>query len=219
MALITGSSTTDWSTISLSQVDFETHFVTFLNRVGQILTAIQNPANYSIVSASRTVVVLDLVSGGRLRLALSGVTPPLTTSFSFSNTVTGELLQYGSRVLGNGDEFVTSATIGSTGFSETVKGNIFIPSDFPPNGNVSGSVTSLVVKIGSATVTFSGSLNMTGDLISASLTGTVTAVLVASGANTIKMTGLAINIDVIEAAFASNALSTVQWRRPHHLHK
>ncbi len=209
MAIITGSSTTDWSTISLSQVDFEAHFVTFLNRVGQILTAIQDPANYSIVSASRTVVVLDLVSGGRLRLGISGFTPPLTSSFSFSNTATGELLQYGSRVLGNGDEFVTSATIGSTGFSETVKGNIFIPSDFPPNGNVSGSVTSLVVKIGSATVTFSGSLNMMGDLISASLTGTVTAVLVASGANTIKMTGLSVDIDVLEAAIASGDLATV----------
>jgi Ca2+-binding RTX toxin-like protein len=209
MATLTGSTTIDWSTVSLGQVDVAAHFTTFLNRVDQILTAIQNPANYSIVSASRAVVVLDLVSGGRLRLGISRSTPPLTTSFSFSNTATGEVLQYSSRVLANGIEFVTSATIGSTGFSETITGNILIPEEFPPNGQVSGLVTSVVVKVGSATLTFSGMLNMTGDLTSSNLTGTVTGVAAVSGANSIKMTGLSVDIDVIEAAFAADTLSTV----------
>ena len=36
MAQITGSSTIDWSGISLAQIDFETDIVTFANRVTQI---------------------------------------------------------------------------------------------------------------------------------------------------------------------------------------
>jgi Ca2+-binding RTX toxin-like protein len=209
MAVITGSTTIDWSTVSLSQADFASHFVTFLNRVDQIFTELKDPALYSIVSVSSTVVVLDLFSGGRLRLGLSRLTPPLTTSFSFHNANTGEILRYGSRVLSNGNEFVTSATIGSAGFSETIKGSIFIPDEFPDAGSVSGSVTSLVVKIGSATVTLSGVLNVTSDLTSASLTGMVTGILVTSGTNTVKMTGLSMDIDVIEAALAADTLSTV----------
>ena len=42
MAQITGSSTIDWSGISLAQVDFETHLVTFVNRVDQIITELDN---------------------------------------------------------------------------------------------------------------------------------------------------------------------------------
>jgi hypothetical protein len=65
MAAVTGSTTIDWSLVSLAQVDFTAHFVTFLNRVDQIVTAIKNPSNYVIVSGSPTKVVLDLASGGR----------------------------------------------------------------------------------------------------------------------------------------------------------
>src|SRR5205814_8736477 len=66
-----------------------------------------------------------------------------------------------------------------------------------------------VVKIGSATGTFSGKFSMTGDQTSASLTGTVTGISVVSGANTINMTGLSLSIDVLEAALASGDLANV----------
>src|SRR6267378_7191047 len=100
MALITGSSTIDWSGISLAQVDFETDIAKFANRVGQILTEVTN-GQYTVVSASPTLIVLDLVSGGRLRLGRSG---PSAFSFSFSNTFTGEVLRYAGRTLDNGDD-------------------------------------------------------------------------------------------------------------------
>ncbi len=104
---------------------------------------------------------------------------------------------------------MTSATIGSTGFSETIKGNIIVPATFPPVGNYTGTLTSLVVKIGSATGTISGNFSLTGDLVSASLTGTVTGISVVSGADTIKMTGLSLSLDGLEAALASGDLANV----------
>ena len=65
------------------------------------------------------------------------------------------------------------------------------------------------MKIGSAKVTIGGNFSLTGDLVSASLTGTVTGISVVSGANTIKMTGLSLPLDVVEAALASDDLATV----------
>ena len=65
------------------------------------------------------------------------------------------------------------------------------------------------MKIGSARVTISGNFSLTGDLVSSSLTGTVTGISVVSGANTIKMTGLSLSLDVLEAALASGDLATV----------
>ena len=65
------------------------------------------------------------------------------------------------------------------------------------------------MKIGSAKVTIGGNFSLTGDLVSASLTGTVTGISVVSGTNTIKMTGLSLSLDVLEAALASDDLATV----------
>ncbi len=109
-----------------------------------------------------------------------------------------------------GNDVLTSATIGSTGFSETFKGTIIVPLTFPdPPGNFSGTLTSLVVKIGAATEILSGNFHLTGDHVSASLTGTVTGISVVSGANTIKMTGLSLSLDVLQAALGSPELDTV----------
>jgi Ca2+-binding RTX toxin-like protein len=216
MATITGSTTIDWSSISLAQVDFETHYVNFANRVDQIENEF-NSGNFSPVSSSSTLIVVDLFIGGRLSIGGSGFTgtSPLKINFAtYKNPSngTGEVLSFTGTLSGDGidNDVLTSVTIGSTGFSETFKGNINIPETFPdPPGNYTATLTSLVVKIGSATATFSGNLNLTGDQASASLTGTVTGISVVSGTNTIKMTGLSVDVDVLEAALASNALATV----------
>ena len=99
MAQITGSSTIDWSGVSLGQVDFETDIVQFANRVDQIFTELDNPASFSIVCASPTYIVLDLDSRGRLSLGLSGFGTSVYW-FSFSNTGTGEVIRY----TGNGGD-------------------------------------------------------------------------------------------------------------------
>jgi Ca2+-binding RTX toxin-like protein len=152
-------------------------------------------------------------SGGRLTLGGSGfdgTSPFIINAFNFRNPPdgTGEVVRF-TGILDGGNDVITSATIGSTGFSQTINGNIILPSTFPPAPNYTVTLTSLVVKIGAATGTFSGNFSLTGDLVSASLTGTVSGISVVSGTNTIKMTGLSLSLDVLEAALASNDLATV----------
>ena len=215
MAQITGSSTIDWSGISLAQVDFETDLVTFVNRVDEILTELSDGLWIPPpLIATPTLIVVDFFSGGRLALGGSGfdgTSPFIINSFNFKNPPngTGEVIRWAGTLDGIGNEFFTSATIGSTGFSETINGNIKFPSTFPDAGNITATLTSLVVKIGSAKVTIGGNFSLTGDLVSSSLTGTVTGISVVSGTDTIKMTGLSLSLDVVEAALASSELANV----------
>ena len=212
MAQITGSSTIDWSGISLAQVDFETDLVNWVNRVDQIFTEFGS-GQWDLVELTPTSFVVDFFSGGRLSLGGSGFTgigPLILKTFDFNNTGTGEVIRW-TGTFNGGNELITSATIGSTGFSETIKGNIIFPATFPdpPGDHYTGTLTSLVVEIGSATGTISGNFSLTGDcLVSASLTGTITGISVVSGADTIKMTGLSLSLDVLEAALASGDLAT-----------
>ncbi len=206
MALITGSSTIDWSGVSLAQVDFEGDIVNFVNRVDQILAD-----DFRIVFVSPTLLVAELASGGTLRIGGSGFdTPtPIINSFKFfSNTATGEVIRF-TGTLTQISEVLTSATIGSTGFSETINGNITVL----PADTYRGRVTSLVARIwsgiGFTKIKISGSFNLTGDLSSASLTGTVTGISVKLGKDTINMTGLSLSLDEVEAALASGDLATV----------
>jgi len=213
MALITGSSTTDWSTISLSQVDFAAHIVQASNRSDQIGAELIS-GNWFLVSASPTRIVVDLFSGGRIAIGGSGfnTSNPIVRSVSFFNTATGEILRYTGFSNGVGNGSLTSLTYGTTSFAESFIGNVTTFENDPNNQNddtYAGPVTSLTARIGAATVTLSGTFNLTGDDVTAALTGTVTGIVVASGTNSIKMTGLSVDIDVLEAAFASNALSTV----------
>ena len=212
MAQITGSSTIDWSGVSLGQVDFEADVVTFINRVTEIFSELDPPPPLlppSPVFVSPTFLLVDLLSGGSLSFRGTGFnTSPVINSFNYINTGTGEVVRW-TGTLNGGNELFTSVTLGSTGFSETFKGNIIIPATFPDAGNITGTLTSAVVKIGSATVTFGGNFSLIGNPVSASLTGTVTGISIDSGADTIKMTGLSLSLDVLEAALASGALATV----------
>ncbi|HEU0068778.1 MAG TPA: calcium-binding protein, partial [Nitrospiraceae bacterium] len=210
MAQITGSSTIDWSTIPLGQVDFAAHIVRVSIRSEEIGNELDNPANYNIVSQTPTLLVVDLVSGGRLRLAGTGMDnfPSFInslTEFDFTNIATGEVIRYTGLFDGIGNELITSATFGSTGYLEKINGNVTVF----PNSTFSGTVTSLMAVIGSDTVTFSGNFRITGNDVVASLTGTVTGISVVSGADTINMTGLSLSIDVVEAALKSAQLATV----------
>jgi Ca2+-binding RTX toxin-like protein len=217
MAQITGSSTINWSDISVAQVDFETDIVTFVNRVDEVF----NDPDFIVVSFSPTLVVVlfdsalnsGINSGGIMSLGGSGfdTNNQIINSFNFKNPPdgTGEVLRFTGTLDGIGNDFFTSATIGSTGFSETINGNIIFPATFPDAGNITATLTSLVVKIDSAKVTIGGNFSLTGDQTSASLTGTVTGISVVSGTNTIKMTGLSLSLDVLEAALASDDLATV----------
>ena len=64
MAAITGSSTIDWSGVSLAQVDFETDLVQFVNRFKQVNDDLNN-GQFTVVSFSPTLLVVDLFLGER----------------------------------------------------------------------------------------------------------------------------------------------------------
>ena len=209
MAQITGSTTIDWSTVSLAQVDFEADFLHFINRVDQIFDAL-NAFQFSVVSASSSSLVVDLFSGGRLALGGSGFDSfPVINSFNFRNPPngSGEVIRW-TGTLDGGNEVFNSATIGSSGFSETIIGNIRFPETFPDSGQITGTLTSLRFQVGAARGTINGNFGITGDLASINLTGTVTGISVVSGINTIKMTGLSMPLDVLLAGFTSDALGT-----------
>jgi hypothetical protein len=141
-----------------------------------------------------------------------GSSPLIINSATYKNPPdgSGEGLRFTGTLDGIGNDVLTSATIGSTGFSETIRGKIIVPKTFPdPPGNYTATLTSLVTRIGTAPVTFGGNFSMTGDQTGASLTGTVTGISVLSGTNTIEMTGLSLSLDVVEAALASSELENV----------
>lgn len=212
MARITGSTIANWSNVSLGQLDFAAHFRTFAVRLHQILADYYN-GNFTVVSSSSTQLVLDTASGRRLTLSGSGVdssTPTFKTITSLNpSNGSGEIVRASGTVNG-GAEVLTSASIGSPGFSETLSGNILIPSNFLISGTYAGTMTSLAARIGSATVTFRGTFSLSGNLTTASMAGTVTSIAVAAGGSTISMTGLSISWDGVEAALASNSLASVE---------
>lgn len=213
MALITGSTKIDWSTVSLGQVDFAAHIAQASTRSHQI-GAEFNSGQWSLVSASSTKIVVNLFSGGRVAFSGSGfnTSHPLLRSVNFFNPSTGEILRFKGLEDSLGNSFFASFSFGSTSFSETFVGHV-TSFDGDPNTTTddtyAGPVTSLTARIGTATVRFSGSFTLTGDDVSAALTGTVTEIVAASGKNSIKMTGLSVDVDVIEAALAADTLATV----------
>jgi Ca2+-binding RTX toxin-like protein len=212
MARITGSTTINWSGVSLGRVDFVGHFHTFASRVRQLLAAFYS-GNYDIVSPGSTLLVLDMRFGGRLSLSGSGLDgpAPVIRTIDFKNPAngSGEVLRATGTVNG-GTEILTSATIGSSGFFETVNGIIQIPDNFLTSGAYVGNLTSLVARVGSATVTFRGTFGLSGNLSGASMAGTVTGITVVSGGGAITMTGLSLSWDGIEAALAADTLATVE---------
>lgn len=207
MAAITGSTTTAWSSVSLSQVDFASNFVTFGTRLSDLMEEFGD-FEFHVVSSSPSLLVVDMFSGGQLTFGGTRLTSaPSIRAIDFKDPAdgSGELIQ-ATGTFNGGVEVLTSASIGTSAFAETVNGSIQI---IPTSGNYRGTLTSLVARIGSATVTFSGAFSLSGNLTAANMAGTVTGIAVADGGSTITMTGLALSLDGIEAALAANTLATV----------
>ena len=95
MAQITGSSTIDWSGISLAQVDFETDIVTFVNRVDQIFTELNQA--YPCLCKS-DIICHRPFFGGKTDSRGFGVRhrSPIFNSFNFKNPPdgTGEVIRF-----------------------------------------------------------------------------------------------------------------------------
>jgi Ca2+-binding RTX toxin-like protein len=218
MAQITGSSSIDWSTVSLAQIDFEADIVRLVNRLNEILTDFGDGQwFFPPVTATPTLIVVNMITGGTLRIAGSGFdsfASPVITSVNFTNTFTGEVVSVAGRLDGIGTDVFTSATFDpadSVGLAYTFIGTMNFPAAFPdPGTTLTGTLSSLTVKIGSATVSLTGPFTISvNSTVSASLAGTVTGISVVSGTNTLKITGLSVPLDDIEAALGTAALDSV----------
>jgi len=199
MALITGSSTIDWSGVALEPADLPNNLVEFGNRLDQLLNE-----PFQILSATPTqIVVRFLGSGGTAVISGSGfdTASPVITSFNFNNPSTGDVLRFTGTFNFVGNEVFNSLTIGFPGFRTTIIGNLVLD----PLGNISGSITQLKATLDSTVVTIKGSLVLAGNDIS----GTVTQISVVSGANTIKMTGLSLPFDTLDSVTTVNDLFSV----------
>ena len=207
MAAITGSTSIDWSTIPLNQLDFAAAFVQAGNRSDEIGALLRGGSSYQFFIGSPTLIAIKFLPTGEL-LNLGGIPGGSLRSVDFIDPATGEVVRFKGVLNGGSSETITSATIrppGASDISHTLNGNITVFS----NDTFSGTVTSLVAKIGAHTLTVSGALRITGNSASANLTGTVTGISVVSETNTISMTGLLLPIDALEAALSSGAVANV----------
>ncbi|CUQ68181.1 calcium-binding protein [Candidatus Nitrospira inopinata] len=212
MALITGSTTTDWSTVNVGALfDVETQFNTFFSRFEQISADIA--AGYFIVnSATSTSVSITLLppsaNAGATLVAKGSQffgrnVDPIINSFVFNNPSTGELLRFSGTLDGVGNEVVKSFTIGVPSFQFTMLGQIVVNQ---AGGVVSGRITELRGTFGSTTVTIRGTLVADVDF---NLSGTVTQIAIMSGTDTIMMRSLSIPYSALSTITTVSELFSV----------
>lgn len=209
MALITGSTTTGWSTVNVGALsDIETQFDTFLSRFEQISADIAagyfrvNSATSTSVSITLLLPSVDagatIVAKGSQFFGLN--VNPIINSFVFNNPATGELLRFSGTFDGVGNEVVKSFTIGVPSFQFTMLGQIVVNQ---ASGVVSGRITELRGTFGSTTVTIRGTLVADVDF---NLSGTVTQIAIVSGADTIMMKSLSIPYSALSVVTTASEL-------------
>ena len=87
MAQITGSSTIDWSGVSLAPIDFEPKSQHFSSRIDQMVMEIENGQFFFNSPPTDTFISLTLFSGGRLTVSRFRAPSdfPVINSFNFKN--------------------------------------------------------------------------------------------------------------------------------------
>ncbi len=209
MALITGTTTTDWAGVSLNLIDVQSNFEAFATRFEAALAEILagqytiNPPNTS------TNLSVTLDSGALLTFTGTGLdlsnpaAVPVVRTFDYSNPATGDVVNLTGTLDFVGNEVVTSLTIGFPGTEQTIIGNLSVN---PVSGVVSGTISQVQVTLGTTEMTISGSLRLAGDF---DLSGTVTQISVVSGTDTITMTGLAVPYSALASVTTAADLFTV----------
>ena len=173
MAIITGSSTIDWSGVALDHIDVQQNVDKFSSRFNQVKTEFENQTvTYNSNPNSTTFLSVTLSSGENVILKGSGFNgnDPIVKSVEYSNTATGEVESFtGTIALHFVHDPNTNKDIGTINSirinsltisnpvdpTETIIGNIVVD---PLSGNASGSITQLKTTLGSDEVTIKGSL-------------------------------------------------------------
>ena len=205
MAVITGSTTIDWSGVSLDPIDIQQDFNNFSQRFDDAISEIQL-GHYSLnAPPSATLLSVTLDSGGIVTATGTGLdqTNPVVTSFEYSNPSTGDVVSLAGTIDFVGKEIVNLLTIGFPGVQQTIIGNISVDLS---SGNASGSITQLQETLGSTEVTFNGSLVLSGNF---NISGNVSEISVVDGANTIVMSGLLLPYSALGSVTTVNDLFSV----------
>ena len=207
MALITGSSTIDWSGVALDPVDIQTDVDNFLIRFDEVLADF-DAGHYNFNSPptstflSFTLIPPALNSGGIITVRGSGfnTNDPVVKSFNYSNSSTGDVVSFTGTLDFVGNEVINRISIGSTGFQQTIIGNIVVD----PFGNIlGGSIAQLQETLGSTEATIKGNLVVDANF---NISGTVTQISVLSGTNTIVMSGLSLPYSALDSVTTANDL-------------
>ena len=205
MASITGSTTIDWSGVSLDPIDVQQDFNNFASRFNQAVTEISN-GQYSLnAPPSPTSLSVTLDSGEIVTATGTGLdqTNPIVTSFEYSNPSNGDVVSLAGTIDFAGTEVVNQLTIGFQGLQQTITGNISVDLS---SGNASGSITQLQETLGSTEVTLKGTLGVSGNF---DVSGTVTDISVEDGTNTIVMSGLLLPYSALGSVTTANDLFSV----------
>jgi Ca2+-binding RTX toxin-like protein len=210
MALITGSTTTDWSTVAVQPVNVSDQVSEFKTRLDQVITEFNNqtvdynsPPTSTFISVTLSTGEIVTVRGAGFFVSDNAV----VKSIEYRNPSTDEIVRFTGTIALNTQTNITtvtrikatSLTVETPSIKATMIGNIVVD---PLSGNASGSITQLQETIGSAQVTLKGNLNLSGNTIS----GTVTQISVQSGADTLMMSGLSVPYSALGAFTTVNDL-------------
>ena len=210
MAQITGSSTIDWSGVTLDPIDFEQKFNEFGSRFDQVLADF-DAGNYVFNSPptstllSFTLIPPSLNSGAIITARGSGFDTDHTVleSFDYNNPTTGDVVSFTGTFDFVGNEVINSFTVGVPGLQVAFIGNIVVD----PLGNIlGGSITQLQETLGSTEATLKGSLVVDANF---DISGTVTQISVVDGTNTILMSGLSLPFSALDSVTTANDLFSV----------
>ena len=209
MALITGSTTIDWSSASLDPIDVQTDFDNFAQRFKDAGSEIL--ANKYSLNAppSPTLLSVTLDSGGIVTATGTGLdlnnqaSNPVVKTFEYNNPSLNEFVSLTGTIDFVGKEVVKRLTIGFPGLEQTIIGNILVDLS---SGIASGSITQLQETLGSTEVTLKGSLFLSGNF---DVSGTVTDISVVDGTNTIVMSGLLLPYSALGSVTTANDLFSV----------
>ena len=157
MAQITGSSTIDWSGVTLDPIDFEQKFNDFSSRIDQVVMEIETGQFFFNSPPTDTFISLTLFSGGLLTVAGSGLLSdfPVINSFDYNNPFTGDVASFAGTLDFVGKEVFNRVTIGVPDLRATMIGNIVED----PLGNTSGSISQLKLTVGSTANDHQGQLS------------------------------------------------------------
>ena len=205
MATITGSSTIDWSGVSLVPAEFEQELTEFsllldeiLNEDFDFITTLTNTR-----LTVRFVDVSGTPTGGIATFSGSGFLTDswVITALRYRNASTGEVLSFTGNLDDSSSEGVlNSLTIGVPGVQVSLIGQLTIDLS---NTITGGTLTQLRVTHGATVVTINGDLALDAN---STISGTVTQISVLSGTNSIVMSGLSLSYDALDSVTSVNDL-------------